>query len=385
MTAKMAEKNTSDLSPGFGLPGVAANFAIKGTFAAARSYGSGHIHDTFLVRTRENECPDYILQRINHGIFKDVPRLMENIVRVTGHIRGKLNAIPGTRPDSEVLTVIPATDGRSFHLDTNDDYWRCYLFIDRHRSFDLVDGPGRAYAGGRHFGRFLNLLADLPGPPLHETIVGFHDLEKHLQIFSDNLQADPCRRAGEAAVEIAFIRERAEAMKLILRLGRAGHIPLRVTHNDTKFNNILFAEQGGGACIIDLDTVMPGFVHYDFGDAIRSGCNRAREDEADLERVGLDIALFAAFAEGFLQSLRGRLSSEEITHLAFSAKLFAFLIGLRFLSDFLAGDRYFKIKYPGHNLQRARVQFRLLESMEQQYAKMEDIVAGLTAAESLGK
>jgi hypothetical protein len=373
----MPEKNAVNLRPDFNLPDVAANFSIKGTFAHARPFGSGHIHDTFLLQTSEHNCPDYILQRINHAIFQDVPRLMENIVRVTGHIRAKLKAIPGANPEREVLTVIPSTDGRSFHLDSNGNYWRCYLFIDRHRCCDLVDSPERACEGGKHFGRFMRLLADFPDPPLHETISGFHNLEIHLQRFFANLQADPVCRAGEIAIEIAFVQERAEAMKRILRLGQAGRIPLRITHNDTKFNNILFAEQGGGACIIDLDTVMPGYVHYDFGDAIRSGCNRASEDEPDLERVGLDIALFAGYAKGFLASMHGCLAEEEILHLAFSAKLFAFLIGLRFLSDYLAGDRYFKINYPGHNLQRARVQFRLLESMERQFTQMEDIISNL--------
>ncbi|MEI6614316.1 MAG: aminoglycoside phosphotransferase family protein, partial [Chrysiogenales bacterium] len=325
-------------------------------------------------------CPDYIVQRINHDIFQDVPRLMENIVRVTGHIRGKLQAMPGTDPEREVLTVIAAADGRNFHLDSSGNYWRCYLFIDRHRSFDLVESPERACEGGKHYGRFLKLLADFPDPPLHETIVDFHNLEIHLQRFFNHLHIDSCRRSGEVSAEIAFVQERAEAMKRILLLGQAGHIPLRIIHNDTKFNNILFDEQGRGLCIIDLDTVMPGYVHYDFGDAIRSGANQAREDEPDLERVGLNIALFAGYARGFLASLRGCLTEEETSHLAFSAKLFAFLIGLRFLSDYLAGDRYFKTKYPGHNLQRARVQFRLLESMEKQFGQMEDIISGLVAA-----
>jgi hypothetical protein len=373
----MSKKNTGNLRPDSTLAEVAARFSLKGTFAAVRPYGSGHIHDTFLVQTRERDCPDYILQRINHGIFRDVPRLMENIVRVTGHIRGKLQDVPGTDPEREVLTVIPTADGRYFYQDEKENYWRCYLFIDRHRSYDLVDSPELAFAGGKHFGRFLRLLADFPDPPPHETIAGFHDLEIHLQRFSTMLQADPCRRAGAVAAEVAWVMERAEAMKLILHLGRAGRIPMRITHNDTKFNNILFDERGGGLCIIDLDTVMPGFVHYDFGDAIRSGCNRACEDEPDLERVGLNIDLFSGYARGFLASLRGCLSVEEISHLAFSAKLFAFMIGLRFLGDFLAGDRYFKISYPGHNLQRARVQFRLLTDMERQFKQMEDIVLKL--------
>lgn len=381
IVAKMPEKNAVNLRPDFNLPAVAANFSMKGTFANARPFGSGHIHDTFLVQIHEHDCPAYILQRVNHAIFQDVPRLMENIVRVTSHIRSKLSAIPGAKPEREVLTVIPAVDGRNFHRDENGNYWRCYIFIDRQRSFDLVDSPERACEGGKHFGRFLKLLADFPGPPLHETIPGFHNVEFHLRKFSEVLQADPWRRAGEVAVEIAFVKERAEAMKRILRLGQAGLIPLRITHNDTKFNNILFDEHGGGLCIIDLDTVMPGYVHYDFGDAIRSGANQAREDEPDLERVGLNIALFTGYAKGFLASLRGCLTEAETSHLAFSAKLFAFLIGLRFLSDYLAGDRYFKISYPGHNLQRARVQFRLLASMERQFGQMEDIISDLVAAE----
>jgi hypothetical protein len=369
----MAKEN----APPYDLQAAASRFAIAGTIANISSYGSGHIHDTFLVQTREHDCPDYILQHINHAIFPDVPRLMKNIVRVTAHIRAKLNAIPGANLKREVLTVIPAVDGRSFHLDANGNYWRCYIFIDRHRSYNLVDSPERASEGGKLFGRFLKLLSDFPDPPPHEIIAGFHNPEIHLQRFFNHLQVDTCRRAKEVTAEIAFVQERAEDMKLILRLGQAGRIPLRITHNDTKFNNILFDEQGRGLCIIDLDTVMPGYVHYDFGDAIRSGCNRAREDEPALEKVAMDIGLFAGYTRGFLAALAGCLSTEEIAHLAFSAKLFAFLIGLRFLGDYLAGDRYFKSKYPGHNLQRARVQFRLLEDMERKFTQMEDIVFSL--------
>ena len=357
-----------------------AQFSIAGTAAKGHRFGSGHIHDTFLVQTREKDRPDYILQRINHNIFKDVPRMMENIIRVTEHIRGKLRAMPGTDPERQVLTVIPTKSGRSYHHDENGEYWRCYLFIDRHRSFDLVSSPELAREGGKLFGRFVKLLADLPGPPLHDIIPGFHDLDVHLQRFFVNLGTDPCGRAQTVAAEIAFVQARAEDMKRIQRLGQAGRIPLRVTHNDTKFNNILFDEQGRGLCIIDLDTVMPGYIHYDFGDAIRSGCNRAREDESDLTTVGLELSLFEGYAQGFLAALNGCLIDEEIRHLAFSAKLFAFLIGLRFFSDHLAGDRYFKIAYPGHNLQRARVQFRLLESMESQFARMEDIISSLVVA-----
>jgi hypothetical protein len=305
---------------------------------------------------------------------------MSNIVRVTDHLRKKLGASPGADPQREVLTVVPARNGGNFFRDEAGEYWRCYLFVADHRSYDRVPSPELAREGGWHFGRFIGLLSDLPGPPLHETIPGFHDLDVQQRNFAAALEADADGRAAAVAAEIAFVRERAEAMGRIRRLELAGRIPRRVTHNDTKFNNLLFDGRGRGLCIIDLDTVMPGLVHYDFGDAIRSGCNRAREDEPDLDAVGLDIDLFQAYARGFLAALSGSLVPEETANLAFSAKLFAYMIGLRFLADHLAGDRYFRIAYPGHNLQRARVQFRLLTSMEDRFAEMEDIVSGLAAS-----
>lgn len=378
MKRTMLEKKISGPSSIDGeFAGLFSKFALEGTFAAAQPYGSGHIHETFLVRTHERECPDYILQRVNHHIFTDVPRLMENIVRVTEHLRRKIAAIPGADPDREVLTVVPSRDGRHFHQDGVGNYWRCYVFIDHQRPGDRVENPEHACEAGKLFGRFINLLSDLPGPALHETIPAFHNVEHHLDQFKEVLQADPLLHRDEAAKEIIFVQERAEEMKRILVLGREGRIPLRVTHNDTKFNNILFDGKGRARCLVDLDTVMPGYVHYDFGDAIRSGCNRSREDESDLERVGMDIHLFAGYARGFLESLPGCLSKVEISHLAFSAKLFAYMVGLRFLSDYMAGDQYFKTVRPGHNLQRARVQFRLLEDMERQFRQMEDIVFAL--------
>ncbi|MCJ7525508.1 MAG: aminoglycoside phosphotransferase family protein [Candidatus Aminicenantes bacterium] len=354
-----------------------SRFALEGTPLSAKAYGSGHIHETFLVRTRERDCPDYILQRINTNVFADVPRLMENILRVTEHLRVKISALTGCDPENEVLTVVTGRDGRPFHQDDAGDYWRCYIFIEHQRPNDRLNSPGQAFEAGKLFGRFIDLLADLPGPPLHETIPAFHNVEHHLDQFKKVLQTDPLQRRAAAAKDIVFVEERSEEMKRILILGRAGIIPLRITHNDTKFNNILFDKAGRGLCIIDLDTVMPGYVHYDFGDAIRSGCNSSREDESDLERVGMDIHLFAGYARGFLESLPGCLNTVEIVHLAFSAKLFAFMVGLRFLSDYLAGDLYFKTVRPSHNLQRARVQFRLLEEMEKHFGEMEDIVSGL--------
>jgi hypothetical protein len=317
------------------------------------------------------------LQRVNRSIFKDVPAMMENIVRVTGHLRAKIAAVPGSDPDREVLTVVPARSGAAYHRDGQGEYWRCFLFIDHRELGERPGTPGQAFEAGRLFGRFLRMLADLPQPPLHETIPRFHDLERRLSDFRAALDAGPGQRRNAAGPEIKFVGKREDEMKRTLAGALAQRLPLRVTHNDTKFNNVLFDSRGRGVCVIDLDTVMPGRVLFDFGDAIRSAANTAREDEADLGRVGLRLDVFRDFAAGYLGELGNILSRVETSLLAFSARLMTFIIGMRFLSDYLEGDRYFKIGYAGHNLQRARVQFRLLEEMESRSRLMEDIVASL--------
>jgi hypothetical protein len=374
----MPEKNSNPSRPEAELRAMALHFALAGSFASGAAYGSGHIHDTFLVRTRERSCPDYILQRINPVIFKNVPAMMENIVRVTEHMRRKIAAIPGRDAEREVLTVVPALSGANFHRNEQGEYWRCFLFIDHFELGERPGTPGQAFEAGRLFGRFLKLLADLPEPPLRETIPRFHDLERRLADFHSALGADPRQRRAASAAEIAFIGEREDEMKRILSQALAEGLPLRVTHNDTKFNNVLFDSRGRGVCVIDLDTVMPGHVLYDFGDAIRSAANTAREDEADPERVGLRLDIFRDFAAGYLGELRGVLAAAETRLLAFSARLMTYIIGLRFLSDYIEGDRYFKVGYAEHNLQRARVQFRLLEDMERRSGQMEDIVGRLS-------
>jgi hypothetical protein len=352
-------------------------FAASGAPDSAAPFGSGHIHETFRVRMKEPAHPGYILQRVNDRVFPDVPRLMENIVRVSEHMRGKIAAIPGSDPGREVLTVVPVRTGASFWTDECGNYWRCFLFIEHRELGERPGNAGLAHEAGRLFGRFIRLLADLPAPPLHEVIPRFHDLGRRLDDFHDALASDRAGRRKEAGEEIAFAEARGEAMKGTMAAARAAGLPLRVTHNDTKFNNILFDGRGRGLCVIDLDTVMPGYVLYDFGDAIRSAANAAREDEPDAGRVALDMAVFRDFTGGFLGSVGGSLTPAETAHLAFAARLMTFLIGLRFLSDHLDGDRYFKTGQPGHNLQRARVQFRLLGEMEHHAAEMEDIIGAL--------
>lgn len=353
---------------------IVSNFTIEGTYLAGALYGSGHINDTYKIDTKEKDQFDYILQRVNHHVFKDVPGLMENVIRVTSHIRKKLEAVEGANPDREVLTVIPTNDGMSYLLDSEGNYWRMYIFIWDNKSYDLVDSPAKAYEGGRMFGKFQSQLADLPGKPLNDTIPNFHNIAWRLDTFDEILLRDPVKRAGHIRQEIEFVKERAEDMKTILRLGESGQIPLRITHNDTKFNNVLLDKNDKGLCVIDLDTVMPGYVHYDFGDSIRTSTNTGKEDDKDLSAIEMNLDLFEGYTRGFLQETRSTLNLAEIDHLAFAGKLFPYIIGLRFLSDYIDGDNYFKIHHEHHNLQRARAQFKLLTSMERQYEAMKEIV-----------
>jgi len=353
---------------------IIGQFNIAGTVSAIAPYGSGHINDTYLIETKEPEAFDYILQRINHKIFTNVPALMDNIQRVTKHIRLKLEALPGADPDREGLTLIPAIDGKNYYQDTEGSYWRVYIFISDNRSYDIVDSPEKAYQGGKMFGKFQAMIADLPGGPLYEIIPNFHNIERRLETYRATLGKDPVGRAASVKAETAFVLERTEEMGTILKLGREGRIPLRITHNDTKFNNVLLDGNDKGLCVIDLDTVMPGYVHYDFGDSIRTSTNTGAEDDADLSRVEMDIRLFEGYTKGFLEETRNTLNPVELDNLALSGKLLPYMIGLRFLTDYVNGDHYFKIKHEHHNLQRARAQFKLLTSMERQFGEMREIV-----------
>ena len=362
----------------YDLKQVVSKFQLKGTYSAGAPYGSGHINDTFKIDTAEVDQFNYILQRVNHHVFKDTPGLMENVERVTSHIRMKMESIPGANPDREVLTVIRTKEGHSYHKDQDGNFWRMYIFIWDNKSYDQVDSPEKAFEGGRMFGKFQSMLADLPGKPLNETIPNFHNIAWRLDIFEETLKNDPVGRADDLSDEISFVRARAEEMKTILRLGEYGQIPLRITHNDTKFNNVLLDQNDKGLCVIDLDTVMPGYVHYDFGDSIRTSTNTGAEDDPDLDNVEMDIHLFEGYAKGFLQETRSTLNQVEIDHLAFAGKLFPYIIGLRFITDYIDGDNYFKTHHEHHNLQRARAQFKLLTSMERQFEEMKKIVSKYT-------
>lgn len=352
-------------------------FTAEGTYLNGEPYGSGHIHDTFRVETCEKDKDDYILQRLNNNIFKNIPELQHNIERVTVHLRNKLQSIPGSNIKRECLRLITARDGKSWILDKDGNYWRMYIFISNHRSYNIVDSPDKAYEGGKAIGRFQAMLADMPGGPLFETIPFFHDIEKRLHTLNQKIAEDPVGRAGSVSKEIDMVLQRAEEMKIILKLGKEGKIPVRITHNDTKFNNILLDENDKALCVIDLDTVMPGYVHYDFGDAIRTAANTAAEDETDLTKVNMDINLFKAYAKGYLSETGKTLNDVEKEYLAFAPKLITYTIAVRFLTDFIDGDKYFKIHHELHNIQRARAQLKLVMSMEEQYDEMKKIIRSL--------
>jgi Ser/Thr protein kinase RdoA (MazF antagonist) len=348
-------------------------FQAWGDFTGAEPYGSGHINDTYRVAAGLAGAPvHYLLQRINHVIFKQPDRVMENIVRVTRHLRGKMaGAADASR---RTLTVVPARDGAPCARDDAGNWWRLYLFIEGARTYDVIENERQAYEAARAFARFQNQLADLPAPRLHETIPAFHNTLKRLEALDAAAAADACGRKAEVAAELAFVEERrAQCGRLIERHAR-GDIPERITHNDTKINNVMLDDATGeGVCVIDLDTVMPGFALYDFGDMVRSATAASREDERDLAQVGSRIGMFEALARGYLAGADFLLPA-EIEELVFSGRLITLTIGIRFLTDYLSGDVYFRTSRPGQNLDRCRAQFQMVRSMEAQAEAMERIV-----------
>lgn len=359
------------------LKALFSRFRAEGTFLKGDLFGSGHIHETYHITTAEKDNDDFILQKLNNKVFRNIPELQENIERVTVHLRRKISSIPGSDIKRECLNLIQAEDGKTWITDNVGDYWRLFVYIRDHRSYDIVYSPEKAFEGGKAIGRFQALLADLPGKPLHETIPSFHDVEKRIDSFKTTVMEDPAGRLKDTRSETEFILQRSEEMRIIHKLGKEGKIPVRITHNDTKFNNILFDDNDKSLCIIDLDTVMPGYFHSDFGDAIRTGANAAAEDEADLEKVGMDIRLFEAYAQGYLSETRNTLNDLEKKYLAFSPLLMTYEQALRFLADYLNGDIYYKIHHEHHNLQRTKAQIKLLQNMEEQYYEMKGIIKKL--------
>ena len=353
--------------------GVARHMQIHGEFLGAEPYGSGHINDTYCVLfDQSGSRVRYVFQRINHGIFKKPVAVMENIQRVTTHLTNKCAGLPDA--SRRVLTLIPSRHGTAYYHDVDGNYWRAYLFIEKARTFDAVESTGQAFEAAKAFGLFQKLLADIPAPRLHDTIPDFHHTPKRFAALEQAIQADVANRAKLAQPEIEFTLRHKDICPVLLDAG----LPERVTHNDTKFNNVMLDQTTGeGICVIDLDTVMPGLALYDFGDMVRTTTSPTKEDELDLTKVKMQFPMFEALARGYLSSAAGFLTPAEKKFLPFSGKLITFEIGIRFLTDFLAGDVYFKVHRDGHNLDRCRTQFKLVESIEQQTEQMNQLIESI--------
>ena len=346
---------------------IAGQFDLEGTIAEIKPLGEGFINDTYVVKT-EGDAPDYILQRKNHLIFPDVPGMMDNIKAVTEHIKKKV-----ADPMRETLTVIPAKDGKLYVKD-GENFWAVCLFIPDTTSPSRAESPEQAYQGGLGTGRFQALLADFD-KPLNETIKGFHNIRWRFQQWDETIAADRAGRVAQLKEEISWIESRRKEMLDFWSLVEDGTIPMHVTHNDTKISNVLFNKADGSMlCMIDLDTVMTSTSLNDFGDAIRIYANTGAEDEKDLDKVELDMEMFKAYTEGYLHERKASMVQSEFDYLAFSARYITFEQVLRFLMDYIDGDRYYKIAYPDHNLVRTRAQYKLLQSMESKYDQMLEII-----------
>ena len=353
-----------------------ANFNFTGRLKDRRPFGSGHINDTYLLTFEIGDMGDMsaILQRMNREIFTQPVELMENIVGVTSYLREKIIENGGD-PERETLNIIPAKDGKAYYVDSKGEYWRSYKFITDAKCYDQVEKPEDFYESAVAFGNFQRLLADYPADTLHETIKGFHDTRARFEVFKQAVAQDVCGRAASVDREIEFVLAHEEIARVLGEFQEKGLVPLRVTHNDTKLNNIMIDNTTRkGICVIDLDTVMPGLAVNDFGDSIRFGTSTGAEDEKDLSKVSCSMELFEIYVKGFLQGCAGSLTPTEVELLPMGAKVMTYECGMRFLTDYLQGDHYFKIHREEHNLDRARTQFKLVEDMEAKWDTMKEIV-----------
>lgn len=355
---------------------VAMQFALEGELKELSVFGNGHINDTLRATCElaDGRTKRYIVQRMNDGIFKNPDELMENVMNVTSFLRKKIIAAGGD-PDRETLNVIPTKDGKNYLTDENGDFWRCYIFIEDATSFDQVEKPEDFYNSAVAFGNFQRLLADYPAATLHETIKNFHNTVSRFTDFKKAVEEDVAGRARDVQKEIQFVLDREADCHVICDALAKGELPLRVTHNDTKLNNIMIDNRTGkGLCVIDLDTVMPGSSLYDYGDSIRFGASTGAEDEQNLDLIWCDLELFEIYTKGYVEGCGGSLTETEIRMMPMGAKLMTLECGMRFLADHLQNDIYYKIHRENHNLDRARTQLKLVADMEAKWDEMNAIV-----------
>lgn len=339
----------------------ASYFDIEGNIMAIERFGSGHINDTYRVQTGRKS---YLLQRINNQVFTNVPELMENTKVVLTHLKQKLAHLGNEKVERSTLTLIPTQDGALYYQDPENNFWRMFILLEGTKSYDIVETEVQAYSGGKAFGEFQKQLADLDPNKLVEILPNFHNIDFRMRNLRSAIAEDVANRVSEVHEILNYIFEREQQMRTILLLGDNGELPLRITHNDTKFNNVLLDENDGVQCVIDLDTVMPGYVAYDFGDAIRTIINTAAEDEPDTDKITLNIPLFKAYAQGYMSEACGFLTEKEMDSLLDGVFLLPFMQAVRFLTDYLHGDTYYKIHYPDHNLVRTKAQLKLVQELE---------------------
>ncbi|MHC4116149.1 MAG: phosphotransferase enzyme family protein [Planctomycetota bacterium] len=362
---------------------IAKHFQIEGELADVEPVARGHINDTYILTSGRNRHPvRHVLQKINHAVFKDPPAMMTNIMRVTEHIRSKVRQADPELA-SRQLTVIGTDDGRGYYADHDGNFWRVYNFIENAVTHDTLESAELAYESARMFGWFQRMLIDLPAPALHETICDFHNTPRRFEVFRQVLEADAHNRAADAKPEIDFLFENSGFCNVLATLADKGEIPRRITHNDTKINNVMLDENTNkGVCVIDLDTVMPGLSVYDFGDMVRTATCSAGEDQRDLSKVAVNFSMFEALVRGYAAEAGRFLTPAEKEHLVFAGKLITFEQFMRFLTDYLAGDVYYKISRAGHNLDRSRTQMKLVESIAEQEEAMTGLVQRVFAENS---
>lgn len=363
---------------------ISALFDMRSDFLHGSPYGSGHINDTYCATfDQAGWRVRYIIQRINTTVFKKPALLMENIERVTRHALARLHEEKNPEASRRTLTCIPTKDGKPFAVDSDGNVWRVYPFIERARGYDEIESNEQAYQAAMAFGNFQKLTADLGGERLHETIPDFHNTPKRLDALRAAIEQDPSNRAHGVKKEIKFVLDRADDCARITDLIASGDIPERVTHNDTKLNNVLLDENTAeGVCVIDLDTTMPGSALYDFGDMVRTATPTTREDDVDLGKLDIRLDRFEALVRGYLGAAKSFLNEAEVENLAFSGKLLTLECGTRFLTDYLLGDVYFKTKHATHNLDRCRNQFGLVSAIEVKLPEMERMVHAHHQAET---
>jgi Phosphotransferase enzyme family len=357
---------------------IAAQFATEGTLGKVEIHSGGFINDSYRLSNTVKGAPDYLLQRVNHNVFKDVPLLMNNMSVVTDHVRAKVLKETPEEVKRRCLTIIPTTHGQSYIKDPDGNFWRVLRFIEDHLVFESTTDPAIAYEGAKTFGAFTVMLNDLPPGNVGCVIPDFHNMKWRLTQLNESIRKDVAGRLKDVKKEIDYVESRSKMMLTIHELGEKGDIPLRVTHNDTKISNVLFDLDRKGLCVIDLDTIQPGYVTSDFGDGIRTLTNTGEEDDANLDRVTMDLELFEAFASGFLDSTREILSDTEKDALLYGGLLFPYMQAVRFLIDYLDGDTYYKIKNPEHNLVRTRAQLKLTQDGEAKMEKLKQIIRKLS-------